>query len=60
MEKTLEQALVDLIDHGRARCGSGFGNFAWGILEAVEQLKEFADTPQVNERLRAFKKRLED
>ena len=36
--RRLELVILDLIAHGRARCGDGFGKYPLGIRDAVEAL----------------------
>ena len=54
----LERTLIDLAQHGQARCGIGFGKYPLGVLDAIEALLPLADTPAVREALAAFRKRL--
>ncbi len=34
----LEQVVLRLIDHGKDRCGAGFGKYPLGVRAAVEEL----------------------
>ena len=69
--KTIELVVAELIQHGRDRCGAGFGNYPCGILYAVEQLMPLVDATvtqrngygepgsTIAQALDAFKKRLD-
>lgn len=55
-----ERVLLSVISHGRARCGSGFGKYPLGILEAVERFRELLpNSDAVNLALQDFKMRLD-
>lgn len=41
--KQLEDVVIGLIQHGRDRCGAGFGKYPLGVLYAVEELISLCD-----------------
>ena len=69
--KTIELVVSELIQHGRDRCGAGFGNYPFGILYAIEQLIPLVDAtftqrngygepgPTIAQALDEFKERLD-
>ena len=55
----IEAALIQLIHHGRDRCGSGFGKYPLGIREAVDYfLPLVPESALAQAALRDFDKRL--
>ena len=57
-DQKIEDALLRLIQHGRDRCGAGFGKYPLGIREAVNYFFPLAPSEKVAERLRDFDNRL--
>ena len=55
----LERCLLEIIQHGRDRCASGWGKYPLGVLHAAQALLPLCDTPGVRERLTEFEQRLQ-
>ena len=59
-ENQIEAVVLRIIQHGRDRCGAGFGKYPLGVLAAVEELvKAGASTPDILAKLYDFRERLE-
>ena len=61
--RRIELVVLDLISHGSARCGAGFGQYPLGTLDAVERLMPLCDTedpayPEIASALARWKERL--
>jgi hypothetical protein len=54
----LDRVVLQIIQHGRDRCGSGFGKYPLGVLAAVKLLMPLCDSEIVAARLKEFEERL--
>lgn len=59
----LEQVVLDLIHHGRSRCGPGFGKYPLGVEHSIEQLLPLCNASDplyrdIENAWEAFKERL--
>lgn len=60
LPEPLELKLIELAQHGTARCGLGFGKFPLGLMHALKELQPLANTKAVNAAIAAFQQRLDE
>lgn len=66
MTPSLDEVVVALIHHARARCGAGFGQYPTGVRHAIAQLlpmvnqdaRSWSDGPTIREAIADLDERL--